>query len=177
MKIIKILLILVFSTTAVGGFELAMNNRGFEFGLNGKRNFKMLNSFEGYFISSKGWFELNGFKVTTSLQWLKLGKDVFDVNFLSGLYLVQFYYNENDIISHKSNSVTYGINIVDVETELKINKTGSVFIRGNLLNFNTKKFLSAGLFTPQKVVKDEIDKLVSFGIRLRFRRSEGMVQK
>lgn len=172
MKAIKIILILIIITTAVSGFEIAANNRGFELGLNGKRDFKMLNAFEGYFTRKSEWFTMRSFKFTTSLQWLKLGKDAFNVNFLSGLYLSYSYYNENNSESYDYRSLKLGANIADIETELKINQTGSFFIRVNLMNFSAREHFSFGVFAPRKVFKDEIDRLVFFGIRLRFSRSE-----
>lgn len=170
MKKTHFLLIFIFLVTSVSGFEIAINNRGFEFGLNGKRHFKMLNSLEGYLTRDLNSLELYGFKADISLQWLNLRKKIVNINFLSGVFYENIGYEE---YSSLARSGGLGLEFLKVETELKWNETGSVFIRGNLFAYNLFGSFSMGMFAP--IGGEDIrwtGRSVLLGIRIRFNRTK-----
>ena len=68
-------------------FEISLNNRGLEFGFNGKRHFKLLNTYEGYYAKAYDKIVISGYKISLQLQWLRLQNEWFKFNLLSGMYI------------------------------------------------------------------------------------------
>lgn len=139
------------------GAEIGLSQRGFEFGISGRRHFKIINMYE---VELSEWVYDN--RVSLITQWLNLRKDRFNVNFSSSVG-VGF-----------NGGIPLELGIINIEPEILIGKNSSLYLRGRLfgilfpdLGYGPERYINTGLFSPHIMDwRNEND--VVIGIRLKF---------
>jgi hypothetical protein len=153
-KIIIVYLFLI--TAAANSLEIGLSQRGFEFGVSGKRHFKIINMYEAE------WSEwVLDSRISLLTQWLNLRKARFNVNFSSSVG-VGFNWG-----------IPLELGIINIEPEVLIGKNSSLYLRGRLfgiffpdLGYGPERYINTGLFSPHIVNwRNESD--VVIGIRLK----------
>jgi hypothetical protein len=165
MKNLKLYILLITIVAGLNAFELALNSGGFEFGFEGKRHFKLLNSYELYIVENERVYK--GVIAGLHFQWLNLSKDEFNLNFLS---TVSTRYWSAKYSDKKRYVFEYGANVMDLEPEVKINPHLSMFIRKSILNirFGRDKWISVGDVDENRAFLWEIVATSKIGIRYTF---------
>lgn len=165
MKFLKVYILLLTIVAGSNAFELALNSGGFEFGFEGKRHFKVLNSYELYIVENER--VTKGLTAGLHFQWLNLCKDEFNLNFLSGAFCRYWSAKYSD---ERRSVFEYGANVFDLEPELKISGHVSMFIRKSILNisFGKDKWISVGDVDETRAFLWEVVATSKIGIRYTF---------
>lgn len=165
MKNTKPYILILTLLTLSSAIELALNSGGVEWGLEGKRHFKLLNSYEFYIVENETMRK--GFSTGLHFQWLNLRRDEFQLNFLSGAF---FRYYSAKYSNGKNYVYQYGLQVFDIEPELKINERMSIFIRKSIINAGLGKaqWVSFGDYDSGRAYLFEIVSSSKVGIRYVF---------
>lgn len=141
-RCVYIFLITFVLHSAPSAIELALNNRGIEFGLNGRKHLKLLLAGEyRYFHNTVGSDKVSDIILTTYVQYLNVGKNQFHLKFLSGIGFE--IWNSSD---NRNDIKFFDINCFTMEPEIFINEHTSLYIRGNIVAYSVLYGLYFGLW-------------------------------